>query len=202
MKVDSQSTALSERVSERRNNNLDSLEQILQDSRLDSKKARESVSEWRITNNGYSALPQKELNNNIGILQIARRALSNILNNSHITLDEVHREINNAQFLGSKIFSDSMILSSGSGEVLFDANRILNILPNDERDLYIFKKALKNEVDFISNSLQSLQSANLGANQATEQPENIKDYLTSNASLFAHAHNTAGLVSRIDALLV
>lgn len=200
MKIDSQS-ALNERVSERRNNNLDSLEQILRDSRGESTKVR-NANEWQITHNGYSALPQKELNNQIGILQIAQRTLSNILSNSHITLDEVYREINNAQFLGSKIFSDSMILSSVSGEVLFDSNRIQNILPSDERDLYIFKKALKNEVDFITNSLQSLQNANMGVNPSTAQGENVRDYLTSNAMLFSKAHNTAGLISKIDALLV
>lgn len=200
MKIDSQS-ALNERVSERRNNNLDSLEQILRDSRGESTKVR-NANEWQITHNGYSALPQKELNNQIGILQIAQRTLSNILSNSHITLDEVYREINNAQFLGSKIFSDSMILSSVSGEVLFDSNRIQNILPSDERDLYIFKKALKNEVDFITNSLQSLQNANMGVNPPTAQGENVRDYLTSNAMLFSKAHNTAGLISKIDALLV
>lgn len=190
------------RVNERQSKSLDSLEQILRDSRGDTAKTRNSANEWHITNNGYSSLPHKELNNQIGILQIAQRTLQNILSNSHITLDEVYREINNAQFLGSGIFSDSMILSSGSGEVLFDANRILNILPNDERDLYIFKKALKNEVDFITNSLQSLQNANMGVNPPLAQGENVRDYLTSNAMLFSKAHNTAGLISRIDALLV
>ncbi len=199
MKIDSQSAALSERLNER--GSLDSLEQILRDSRGESTKVR-NANEWQITHNGYSALPQKELNNQIGILQIAQRTLSNILSNSHITLDEVYREINNAQFLGSKIFSDSMILSSVSGEVLFDSNRIQNILPSDERDLYIFKKALKNEVDFITNSLQSLQNANMSVNLPTAQGENVRDYLTSNAMLFSKAHNTAGLISKIDALLV
>lgn len=199
MKIDSQSATLSERLNER--GSLDSLEQILRDSRGESTKTR-NANEWQITHNGYSALPQKELNNQIGILQIAQRTLSNILSNSHITLDEVYREINNAQFLGSKIFSDSMILSSVSGEVLFDSNRIQNILPSDERDLYIFKKALKNEVDFITNSLQSLQNANMGVNPPTAQGENVRDYLTSNAMLFSKAHNTAGLISKIDALLV
>lgn len=199
MKIDSQSATLSERLNER--GSLDSLEQILRDSRGESTKVR-NANEWQITHNGYSALPQKELNNQIGILQIAQRTLSNILSNSHITLDEVYREINNAQFLGSKIFSDSMILSSVSGEVLFDSNRIQNILPSDERDLYIFKKALKNEVDFITNSLQSLQNANMGVNPPTAQGENVRDYLTSNAMLFSKAHNTAGLISKIDALLV
>lgn len=204
MKIDSQSAALSERLNER--GSLDSIEQILRDSRGESTKVR-NTNEWQITNtyfdtSGYSALPQKELNNQIGILQIAQRTLSNILSNSHITLDEVYREINNAQFLGSKIFSDSMILSSVSGEVLFDSNRIQNILPSDERDLYIFKKALKNEVDFITNSLQSLQNANMSANPPTAQGENVRDYLTSNAMLFSKAHNTAGLISKIDALLV
>lgn len=200
MKIDSEN--FNGRISERQSKSLDSLERILRDSRGDTVKTRNSTNEWHITNNGYSALPQKELNNQIGILQIAQRTLSNILSNSHITLDEVYREINNAQFLGSGIFSDSMILSSGSGEVLFDANRILNILPNDERDLYIFKKALKNEMDFITNSLQTLQNANMGVNMSTTQSENVRDYLTSNAMLFSKAHNTAGLISKIDALLV
>ncbi len=199
MKIDSEN--FNGRISERQSKSLDSLEQILRDSRSDATKMR-NANEWHITNNGYSALPQKELNNQIGILQIAQRTLSNILSNSHITLDEVYREINNAQFLGSKIFSDSMILSSVSGEVLFDSNRIQNILPSDERDLYIFKKALKNEVDFITNSLQSLQNANMSANAPTMQGENVRDYLTSNAMLFSKAHNTAGLISKIDALLV
>lgn len=199
MKIDSEN--FNGRISERQSKSLDSLEQILRDSRSDATKTR-NANEWQITNNGYSALPQKELNNQIGILQIAQRTLSNILSNSHITLDEVYREINNAQFLGSKIFSDSMILSSVSGEVLFDSNRIQNILPSDERDLYIFKKALKNEVDFITNSLQTLQNANMSANTPTMQGENVRDYLTSNAMLFSKAHNTAGLISKIDALLV
>lgn len=202
MKVDSQSATFNDQVSERRSKNLDILEQILHDSSQDTQKSYKSSNEWRITDNGYSALPHKELNNQIGILQIAQRTLQNILSNSHITLDEVRREINNAQFLGSDVFSNSMILSSRNGEVLFDANRIINILPNDERDLYIFKKALKNEVDFIANSLQGLQNVNLGVNLYPEQPENVKDYLTSNAMLFSKAHNTAGLISRIDALLV
>lgn len=202
MKVDSQSATFNDQVSERRSKNLDILEQILHDSSQDTQKSYRSSNEWRITDNGHSALPHKELNNHIGILQIAQRTLQNILSNSHITLDEVRREINNAQFLGSDVFSNSMILSSRNGEVLFDANRILNILPNDERDLYIFKKALKNEVDFIANSLQGLQNVNLGVNLYPEQPENVKDYLTSNAMLFSKAHNTAGLISRIDALLV
>ena len=80
-------------------------------------------------------------------------------------------------------------------------------MPNDERDLYIFKKALKNEVDFIANSLQNLQnknlqSANLAQDSALYDTDNISDYLTSNAMLFAKAHNTTGLISKIDALLM
>ena len=197
MKIDSDFNG---RVGERQSKSLDSLEQILRDSRS-ATKARESASEWHISDNGYSALPQKELNNQIGILQIAQRTLSNILTNSHITLDEVYREINNAQFLGSKIFGDSMILSSVSGEVLFDSNRIQNILPSDERDLYIFKKALKNEVDFITQSLQNLHNESINMSQSREDFGNVKDYLVSNANLFSKAHNTAFLRNKIDALL-
>ena len=107
----------------------------------------------------------------------------------------------------NSIFSDSMILCDDGGGVLFDANRILSIMPSDERDLYIFKKALKNEVDFIANSLQNLQnknlqSANLAQDSALYDTDNISDYLTSNAMLFAKAHNTTGLISKIDALLM
>ena len=166
---------------------------------------REISREWQ--DNGYSSIPRKELNNNIGILQIAKKTLQNILSNSHITLDGVFRELNNAQFLGNSIFSDSMILCDDGGGVLFDANRILSIMPSDERDLYIFKKAFKNEVDFIANSLQNLQnknlqSANLAQDSALYDTDNISDYLTSNAMLFAKAHNTTGLISKIDALLM
>ena len=185
--------------SQLKRNNLDSLEKILRDSQ--SKETKQTTQEWQITNNNYSALPHKELNNNIGILQIAQRALQNILNNSNITLDGVFREINNAQFLGSSVFEPSMILRDDGGELLFDANRILSIMPSDERDLYIFKKALKNEVDFIAHSLQNLQSANM-TQDSTLDANQVSDYLTSNAMLFSKAHNTAGLISRIDALLL
>ncbi len=202
MKIERDGVALQSQL---KRNNLDSLEQILRDSQKSATKVREMSREWQ--DNGYSSIPRKELNNNIGILQIAKKTLQNILSNSHITLDGVFRELNNAQFLGNSIFSDSMILRDDGGEVLFDANRILSIMPSDERDLYIFKKALKNEVDFIANSLQNLQnknlqSANLAQDSALYDTDNISDYLTSNAMLFAKAHNTTGLISKIDALLM
>lgn len=202
MKIERDGVALQSQL---KRNNLDSLEQILHDSQKSTTKMREISQEWQ--DNGYSSIPRKELNNNIGILQIAKKTLQNILSNSHITLDGVFRELNNAQFLGNSIFSDSMILRDDGGGVLFDANRILSIMPSDERDLYIFKKALKNEVDFIANSLQNLQnknlqSANLALDSALYDTDNISDYLTSNAMLFAKAHNTIGLISKIDALLM
>ncbi len=202
MKIERDGVALQSQL---KRNNLDSLEQILHDSQKSTTKMREISREWQ--DNGYSSIPRKELNNNIGILQIAKKTLQNILSNSHITLDGVFRELNNAQFLGNSIFSDSMILRDDGGGVLFDANRILSIMPSDERDLYIFKKALKNEVDFIANSLQNLQnknlqSANLAQDSALYDTDNISDYLTSNAMLFAKAHNTTGLISKIDALLM
>lgn len=202
MKIERDGVALQSQL---KRNNLDSLEQILHDSQKSTTKMREISQEWQ--DNGYSSIPRKELNNNIGILQIAKKTLQNILSNSHITLDGVFRELNNAQFLGNSIFSDSMILRDDGGGVLFDANRILSIMPSDERDLYIFKKALKNEVDFIANSLQNLQnknlqSANLAQDSALYDTDNISDYLTSNAMLFAKAHNTTGLISKIDALLM
>lgn len=202
MKIERDGVALQSQL---KRNNLDSLEQILRDSQKSTTKMREISREWQ--DNGYSSIPRKELNNNIGILQIAKKTLQNILSNSHITLDGVFRELNNAQFLGNSVFSDSMILRDDGGEVLFDASRILSIMPSDERDLYIFKKALKNEVDFIANSLQNLQnknlqSANLAQDSALYDTDNISDYLTSNAMLFAKAHNTTGLISKIDALLL
>lgn len=184
------------RFSDERAMSLDSLDKILQGS-AHNNVAQESPQE--LHSNGYSAIPFKEMNNRIGILQIAQKSLQNIINNSNITLDDVLREINSAQFLGNGVFDASMIVRNESGEVLFDANRILNILPSDERDLYIFKKALKNEVDFIAQSLQGLQSANLA--QETYDANNVSDYLTSNAMLFSKAHNTLGLIAKIDALL-
>ena len=202
MKIERDGVALQSQL---KRNNLDSLEQILRDSQKSATKMREISREWQ--DNGYSSISRKELNNNIGILQIAKKTLQSIISNSHITLDGVFRELNNAYFFGNSIFSDSMILRDDGGGVLFDANRILSIMPSDERDLYIFKKALKNEVDFIANSLQNLQNKNLqnpnlAQDSALYDTDNVSDYLTSNAMLFAKAHNTTGLISKIDALLM
>ena len=86
MKIERDGVALQSQL---KRNNLDSLEQILHDSQKSTTKMREISREWQ--DNGYSSIPRKELNNNIGILQIAKKTLQNILSNSHITLDGVFR---------------------------------------------------------------------------------------------------------------
>lgn len=150
--------------------------------------------------NGYSSLPIKELNSNIGILQIALSSLERILNDDEITLASIKRQIHNAKFLGQNVYATSMIIKDSNGETLFDANRILGIIPNNESDLYMFKKMLKSEISFIQKSLSSLQDSTLLQNKAQDF-SNAKDYLTSHSSLFAKAHNTASLHSKLDALL-
>ncbi len=157
--------------------------------------------EFGIENRRFSSLAQKEQNNNAGILQIAKNALQNILQNSQITLSAVNNELENAQFMGRSVFSEGVILRDERGETLFDSGRILEILPNDERDLYMFKKALKNEVAFIENSLHALSNAS-ALDGGIIDSGGVKDYLTNNAILFAKAHNTAALASKIDALLL
>lgn len=150
--------------------------------------------------NGYSSLPFKELNNRIGILQIAITSLKQILNNDNITISTLQSHIDNTKFLGHKIYESSMVVKNNSGETLFDANRILEIIPNDEKDLYTFKKMLKNELGFMEHSLASLQDSAILQGQ-TQDYSNANAYLTSHSSLFAKAHNTAGLSARLDALL-
>lgn len=167
------------------------------------KRARKA----QFIDNGYSSLPQKELNYRTGILQTALKTLQKISDESALPTIVAH--IQNAQFFGQKIYEKGFVLKGENGETLFDANALLDALPSDERDLYLFKKVLKGEIAFIESSLKKLaDSAILRENIA--ESKNIAessldsapfDYLTNNANLFSKAHNTASLRNKIDALL-
>ncbi|MDE6885940.1 MAG: hypothetical protein K2P17_02720 [Helicobacteraceae bacterium] len=166
-----------------------------------AKKALENnqiLNDRSFVNNGYSSLEHKELNNAIGILQLANTSIEKILNNSNINLDEAKEILSQANFFGAKIFANNVILKDSYGGLLFDANRILTIIPSDNRDIYSFKKALKLEQNLIKNSLDSIQNKI----QIQNEPYlDMNSYLTSNANLFSKAHNTEGLALRLDSLL-
>lgn len=164
--------------------------------------------------NGYSSLPQKELNYRVGILQTALKTLQKISDESALPAIKAH--IQNAQFFGQKIYEKGFVLKSENGETLFDANTLLDALPSNERDLYLFKKVLKGEIIFLENSLKKLADSAILRENIAESVANFAesknivessldsapfDYLTSNANLFSKAHNTASLRNKIDALL-
>lgn len=167
------------------------------------KRARKA----QFIDNGYSSLPQKELNYRAGILQTALKTLQKISDESALPAIVAH--IQNAQFFGQKIYEKGFVLKGENGETLFDANTLLDALPSDEKDLYLFKKVLKGEIAFIESSLKKLADSTILRENIAES-KNIAessldsapfDYLTSNANLFSKAHNTASLRNKIDALL-
>lgn len=148
-----------------------------------------------IINNGYSSQGFKDTNNTIGILQTASGAINQILIDSHITLEKLHSIIKEARFLGKPIFHSSQVLRDLNDNLLFDGGRILDMLPEDSRDIFAFKKSLRYEATRIEEALGSMQSP------SEDEIPIDKDFLTLNAKLFSNAHNTAGLVSKIDSLL-
>lgn len=148
--------------------------------------------------NGYSSLKTRELNNNIGILQIADKVLGEILRDNNISLDDILRKLEDTKFLDKPVFASNQIIKDSNNDILFDANRILNIIPHDKKDVYIFKKALRVEHEFIVDSLNNIK------NEITTESNDVefdKDFLSANSSLFLKSHNTANLASKIDALL-
>lgn len=168
------------------------------------KRARKA----QFIDNGYSSLPQKELNYRTGILQTALKTLQKISDESALPAIKAH--IQNAQFFGQKIYEKGFVLKGENGETLFDANTLLDALPSDERDLYLFKKVLKGEIAFVESSLKKLADSTILHENIAESGANIAessldsapfDYLTNNANLFSKAHNTASLRNKIDALL-
>ncbi|RDU65213.1 hypothetical protein [Helicobacter sp. MIT 14-3879] len=177
-------------------NDFNSINKIISSSKNTQKK--NILLNKEIINNGYSSLKQKGLNNTIGILQLAAQTIKNITDNNTISLEQAKIELNNATFLGNKIFAPHTILQDDYNNTLFDANRILNLIPNDEKDLYSFKKVLKNEYDFINASLESIKS-NIDIIDYKQQ--NLENYLIQNAILFSKAHNIKTLASKIDSLL-
>lgn len=162
--------------------------------KLDSNESNNSKTS-NLEVKGENLSKNKELNNNIGILQIANSSIQSILNNPNITLDDALSIISKAKFFGKNIFRADFVIRDEGG-VVFDGNRVLSILPTDEKDLYIFKKALKKEQDLIMQSMQRLSK--------DESSDVVFDdgYLKKNANLFSKAHNTSSLSSKIDSLLV
>lgn len=150
-------------------------------------------------NNGFSSIENKELNNNIGILQIADKIINEILLDNNISLDAIVAKLKNASFSNMPIFAEKQVLKDINNNILFDANRILNIIPKDEKDIYIFKKALRNEHNLILDSLNNFKNDIL--NESKQNVELDKEYLKSNANLFKKAHNTESLSSKMHSLL-
>lgn len=182
-------------------NNFDTLDRIFSHGGVLSNLSHARIAQdTEIIDNGYSSMVQKELNNHIGILQIARNALQNIINNSQITLNEVNRELENAQFRGYSVFRENFIVQDSDNAVLFDSSRIMDSKPSDERDLYGFKKTLKIELESLQNTLDSLKVRESGES-SVPQTQEIVSYLAQNAQSFANAHDTRGLAHKLDALL-
>ena len=201
--------------------NLHALDKIFSTPQRASAKHTQRV---KFIDNGYSSLLQKELNHRIGILQTALQTLRSISDEN--ALPAIVSRIHNTQFFGQKIYENGFVMKGENGENLFDANTILDAIPGDERDLYLFKKVLKNEIAFLEGSLEKLADSAIlrenlaesgvdSTNYATESAfvtestfatESSADsasfeYLKNNANLFSKAHNTASLRSKIDALL-
>lgn len=171
---------------------------------LDSKKITDKSSfaikkHTNLTNryidNGYSIIQTRELNDNIGILQIANRTLNDILNSNSIS--EIMSKLSNAKLFNKHIFSPSQMIRDEDGNTIFNANKILDTLPDNDKDIAIFKKTLKVEVKNIEDYLKSLKEKYA----KIEDDKFEKDFLLSNSSLFAKSHNVASLASKIDALL-
>lgn len=160
-------------------------------------------------NNGYSSINTKQTNNDIGILQSANAAIKAILSNPNIELDEAISIISSAYLFGKPVFRYDNVIKDTNGNVLFNANRILEIIPEDNSDIYTFKKRLKHESELISNALMTFrdnlsndQTVNTGkANDIDIDYTDFDSSYVLNNNLFSKAHNTNTLASRIDTLL-
>ncbi len=146
--------------------------------------------------NGYSTIKTRELNNNIGILQIASQTINDVLNSNSLT--EILSKLSDAKLFNRQIFTQSQIIKDDNGNIIFDANRILDIIPDNDGDISIFKKSLKIQNKIIEDTLRELK------NESTKIGESMfdKDFLVSNASMFAKSHNISSLASKIDSLLL
>ena len=149
-------------------------------------------------NISYLTISNRELNNKIGILQIAHKTIQDVLDSNSIT--EIKTKLLSAKLFNKQIFSQSQIIKDSNGNTIFDANRILDIIPDHNKDLAIFKKSLKLESKFIEDSLKKLKEEAMS--DTTQENTLDKDFLLSNPLLFAKSHNVALLASKIDALLL
>lgn len=145
----------------------------------------------------FSSVPNKELNYNIGLLQSASLSISAILNDNSISLNDVESIIHNASFMGRNIFTRDRIVKS-EDLVLFDANSVLDIIPTDDKDIYIFKKSLK---DIQKSLLYSIDELKRKSYINEDVVKFDREYLLANDKLFSNAHNTDNLASKIDLLL-
>lgn len=154
----------------------------------------------RNINNGYSTITTRDLNNKIGILQIAYKTIKDILDIDSIT--EIKTKLFDAKLFNRQIFTQSQIIKDSHGNTIFDANRILDTIPDDNRDMAIFKKSLKIESKFIEDSIKKLKEESMQDSIKIEDNNLDKDFLLSNPLLFAKSHNVASLASKIDTLLL
>lgn len=154
----------------------------------------------RNIHNGYLTITTRELNNKIGILQIAYKTIKDILNSDSIT--EIKTKLLDAKLFNKQIFTQSQIIKDFNGNTIFDASRILDIIPDDDRDIAIFKKYLKIESKFIEDSIKILKEESMQDSIKIEDNKLDKDFLMSNPLLFAKSHNVASLASKIDTLLL
>lgn len=147
--------------------------------------------------NNFSSLYYKSINYNIGLLQSVNLILDTIIYDNDINLSDIFTLLNNSSFMGKNIFTSNMIIKDND-ELLFDANRILDIVPIDDKDIYIFKKHLKKEQKFLLSSLDKMK---LKAGYDNDYKELNKDYLKNNSTLFSNSHDVSKLYSKIDTLL-
>ena len=149
-------------------------------------------------NDSYLTITTRDLNNKIGILQIAYKTIKDMLDSNSIL--EMKTKLSSAKLFNKQIFTQSQIIKDSSGNIIFDANRILDSIPDDDRDIAIFKKSLKLEGKFIEDSIKKLKEESM--QDSIENNKLDKVFLVSNPLLFAKSHNVALLASKIDTLLL
>lgn len=145
-------------------------------------------------NHGISSAQNKDLNNRIGILQMALISLDKILD-TKTDLSAAKGILEDATFFGKHIFASNMIISDENG-ILFNANDVLRLIPRDSSDLYLFKKSLKSVRDSIANKLE-----NIKIESSNDFSRVDSGFLKHNASAFSQAHNVDGLRTKLDSLL-
>ena len=156
-------------------------------------------------NNGYSSAENLAMNNNIGVMQVASRALGEVLGDNNMPNREVVSRLENTRFLNEPVFSNQVLMDT-SGNTIFDPSRISGLLENQRSDTTAldsssFRQALQSEQNTITDSLNTVRErVAFEASNGTQQAD--KDFLTANANLFMRAHDTAALAMKLDSLLL